>query len=48
MNTPLAIPLSAGDTIVHLLLAVPALVIVVRHLLKSLHPESVPADQAGA
>jgi uncharacterized membrane protein YfcA len=48
MNTPLAIPLSAGDNIVHLLLAVPALVIVVRHLLKSLHPEAGPADQAGA
>jgi hypothetical protein len=48
MYTPLAIPLSAGDNIVHVLLAVPALVIVVRHLLKSMHPESVPANQAGA
>jgi hypothetical protein len=48
MNTPLAIPLSAGDNVVHLLLAVPALVVVVRDLLKSLHPEAVPADQAGA
>lgn len=48
MNTPLAIPLSAGDNIVHLLLAVPALVIIVRHLLKSLHLKAVAADQAGA
>jgi uncharacterized membrane protein YfcA len=48
MNTPLAIPLSAADNIVHLTLAVPALIIVVRHLLRSSHLKAVPADQAGA
>ena len=47
MNTPLAISLSAGDNIVHLLLAVPALVIMVRHLLKSVRPKAVPVDQTG-
>ena len=48
MNTPLAIPLSAADNIVQLTLAVPALIIVVPHLLRSSHLKAVPADQAGA
>ena len=33
MNSPFAIPLSAGDNIVHLLLSGPALAILARHLL---------------